>query len=179
MLNTGKIGFDLLGGRQVNFHLFDAKWATAYAQKNGIQPIALVAGVAGRSTPGQAVDIALLPSFFTITQASSGPGPALAFGPRPPLPIAAQGIAGTPSMAGIMVHEFAHVTVDARDDAYEAGNLVGRNANGFLGNLLRNPEMNADNYRVYVRAQAIGFNYNPFTNGTDFLRGTLSKFFGG
>lgn len=180
VLNTGKIGFDLLGARPITFHLYDAQWTTAYAQKNGgVVPIALVAGSAGRSTPGRAVDIALLPSFFVITQANNGPGPALAFGPRPPLPIVAQGIGGTPSMAGIMVHEFAHITVDAVDDAYEAGNLVARDANGFLFSELKNPETNADNYRVYVRAQAIGYYYNPFTNGTDFLQGTLSKFFGG
>ena len=80
-------------------------------------------------------------------------------------------------MAGILVHEFAHLTVGASDDAYDAGNLVARDALGFLVSKLANPTINADNYRIFVRADAIG--YNPFFNTTDALRGTLRKFFGG
>ena len=66
----------------------------------------------------------------------------------PVLPKAGSGIAGEPSMAGVMVHEWAHITLDIRDNGYGCLPAIER-----LGPLATG---HPENYRCFVRDYALG-----------------------
>jgi hypothetical protein len=160
--NTGRLGMEMLGNRKVKFHFMDAEWLKSQAWfKAGAEYIALTENKNNRIGSSE-INVAILPGF---TEEGGSP--------RPPVPVRSQGIGGTPSMAGIMVHEFAHIVLDAVDDAYLVTG-VSQVVEGKLATKLLNPEVNADNYRLYTRAVTIG--WRPHM---DNLLGTMGKHFGG
>jgi len=81
----------------------------------------------------------------------------LIFFTSPPVPLPGEGIAGRPSMAGIMVHEFAHISVNAVDNEYLCNDEGGFGKPGVRTQAPGLTFRNADNYRCWMRDSAIGY----------------------
>jgi hypothetical protein len=82
-----------------------------------------------------------------------------------PLPVPAEGVSGRPSMMGVMVHEFTHITLGTEDSAYQCSPIASlgvRNVNIGIGGVVALAASNsagtnnADNYRCFVRDSWIG-----------------------
>jgi RHS repeat-associated protein len=135
-LLLGRTAIDLLGAAKVDFDLGTRCRGSLHA------------AVFFANTPGRRVnlskkvwDVVLCPAFFA----------------SPPLPKASDGIDGKPSMAGIMVHEFTHISLRTRDQAYLCDYKGGFGKRGVLTLLPGFAFANADNYRCWVRDAALGF----------------------
>ena len=139
VFNTLKIAIDMVGNKTVEFVIPSVvQIAAVYRNENPYYNTSL----------GKNVKIHIGPGFFL-------------FG-FPPLPFGA--IDGSPSMAGILIHEFSHITLGTGDQAYRfngvtmplLGAPISYGANGPRVVGISEPLKNADNYRLFVRAGATG-----------------------
>lgn len=134
----GQIAFDMLGGKDVDFDIMATPECIAnpgyraVVDWNKIRARHRLAG--SPPNPKYYIDLCL-PFFF-----------------HPPLPIPSEGIAGRPSMTGIMVHEFSHITLKTDDKAGYGCRLSAGGGFGLIGGWLPgDPESTADAYRCVVR----------------------------
>jgi RHS repeat-associated protein len=136
---TLRIASDMIGAKPTRFDLgvasFDCfanrngAWAHVNHFKNQFRP-----GIGARANPA-VVD--LCPPFFVA----------------PPLPVPAQGVFGTPSMMGVMIHEFSHITLGTDDSEYLCAPLLGLSGPRLSGKRLA---ANADTYRCFARDSWLG-----------------------
>lgn len=148
-LNLLLIGVDMLGGKQLDFKKLPYP-PELYRPVNGVVPVAWF--LRSESTKNKA-KFALMPGFLC---ASEG----LAAEPRPFIPTSTFGV---PSMAGIMVHEMSHATLDTKDHAYNTQSLLISDGSFFYtpnpNQTVKTPTQaleNADSYRAVAEAVTVG-----------------------
>jgi RHS repeat-associated protein len=145
--NLLKIGVDMLGGKQVEFkdqpfppHLYklvDGQFAIAWFLRD--------------ESSATKAKFALMPGFLYL---------GLGGGIRPFLPVSTY---GEPSMAGIMVHEMSHSTLNTRDIGYGTKNLIiggqGLSWTPDPNQKVKTPTdalNNADSYRATAESVTVG-----------------------
>lgn len=142
------IGVDMLGGKQLEFKKMPYP-PELFRPVNGVVAIAWY--LRSESTKTRA-NFALMPGFLV---ASEG----LAAAPRPFIPTSTFGV---PSMAGIMVHEMSHATLNTKDHAYNTRSLVISDGLAYTpdpNQKVRTPTQaleNADSYRAVAEAVTVG-----------------------
>ena len=155
VFNTFQTGIDLLGGKNIDFanQPFPPSYFATSEKYKG-SPIALY--LRGETNQLRVVKgsnyakFALMPSFLYVGLAGIS---------RSMFPISAS---GEPSMAGIMVHEMTHATLNTADIQYLNVNLALGSGydwvNAFYGKVGTSTQAlrNADSYRVAVESFGYG-----------------------
>jgi RHS repeat-associated protein len=141
--NSAEVAFDMLGGKDIEFDIGIASascatrpWIYASVDHKKIQFRRGLGAGANKAW----IDLCM--RFFG----------------SPPMPLAAEGVYGTPSMAGIMIHEMTHITLNTGDQEYGCAPIAGQlgptgGTIGLLGPPMLSGEglKNADNYRCFAR----------------------------
>jgi hypothetical protein len=148
-LFMGKIAFDMLGGKKVEFDI-------QYLNPLGA-PVSKGATTGGKGCTNDsfaAVNVKITPPTILLCRS---------FFSAPALPVAAEGITGRTSMAEVMIHEFAHISVKvdagepAEDYAYECNIQGGAGPLGVLSLAPGKSFFNADSYSCWARDVAISW----------------------
>ncbi len=154
-VNLSKIAFDMLGSRVVDFDV-------SYGGLTG--PVAAGPRGVGVGSACGGGEYAAVNHYKSQQQRALRPreNPTVVdlcgrFFTSPPVPLPAEGMEGRPSMAGIMVHEFAHISVNAVDNEYLCNDEGGFGKPGVRTQVPGLTFRNADNYRCWVRDSAIGY----------------------
>ncbi|MBI3795626.1 MAG: PASTA domain-containing protein, partial [Deltaproteobacteria bacterium] len=162
-----KTALDMLsgkvGGTDVNIHIQGLGVFTASSISEAVKDLKADTTAGASCAEGR---------FAYASPPPEGEGPLIGlctdFFSRPVLPdLAAITIPDKPSMAGVMVHEFTHISIHTNDDAYNcvsyysgslgariSGVYTGAGHPGFISSAL--PLRNADSYECWVEDSAVG-----------------------